>query len=105
PRTSPRFRVRSTPLTISCHDSSLKPSILRPLMSRSTSPLVRVFFSVLIAKSARLVQKPVDDKIDGNGEERDGASRKKRGRVAVRDERLVLSHHRAPIGRRRLDAD
>src|SRR5437764_1499023 len=69
PRTSPRFRVRSTPLTISCHDSSLKPSILRPLMSRSTSPLVRVFFSVLIAKSARLVQKPVDDKIDGNGEQ------------------------------------
>src|SRR5262245_44157741 len=105
PRTSPRLKVRSTPLTISCHRSSLKPSILRPLMSRSTSPLVRVFSSALIAKSACLVEEPVDDEIDGDGEQSNGPRREERCRIAVGDEGLVFGDHRAPVGGRRLDAD
>src|SRR5262245_25234175 len=96
PRTSPRFKVRSTPLTISCQTSSLKPSIFRPLMSRSTSPLVRFFFSVLIAKPARLVKEPVDNEIDRDRQKRDGARRKQGRRIAVGYKGLVLGDHRAP---------
>src|SRR5437764_9548752 len=105
PRTSPRLRVRSTPLTMSCHVSSLKPSILRPLMSRSTSPLVRVLFSVLIAKPARLVEEPVDDEVDGDRQQGNGAGGNQRRRAPIGDEGLVLGDHRAPVGGRRLDTD
>ena len=83
PRTSPRFRVRSTPLTIGCQTSSLKPSILRPLISRRTSPLTR-FFSVFIAQSACLVQEPVDHEIHARPSEAQwqaaGIQRLRRGR-------------------------
>src|SRR5207244_10435981 len=104
PSTSPRRKVRSTPLTISCHTSSLWPEICRPFISSSMSPLVRLA-SLFITQSACLVQEPVDHEIDRNGEKRDSARRHQRGDIAVSDERRVLAHHRTPVGGRRLDAE
>src|SRR6185369_9448448 len=105
PRTSPRLRTRSTPLTISCQRSSLNPAILRSRISRSTSPRVRAFRSVLIAKSARLVEEPVDDEVYGNGEQGDCRRRNQGNDSSVGDQRLVFRHHRTPVGGWRLDAD
>src|SRR5689334_20832564 len=107
PRTSPRFSVRPTPFTISCHTSSLWPEILRSLISSSTSPLVRLasdfLASLFITQSACLVQEPVDDEIDRDRQERNGARRQERRDITISDERRILAHHRAPVGGRRLD--
>src|SRR5690348_11488421 len=107
PSTSPRFSVMSTPRTISCHLSSLKPSMRRFLISRSGAPFSRGAAAalVLILQATRSMQEPVDDEIDGNREKGDGAGRQQRGDVAIGDEGGILAHHRAPVGGGRLDAD
>src|SRR5512144_712842 len=94
PRTSPRRSVRSTPLTISVHLSSLWPSMRRPRISSRTSPLPRGFgagpadltvsttvIRCLLLEPARLVQEPVDDEVDGDRQQRNGARRQQRRRV------------------------
>src|SRR6185312_7938768 len=119
PRTSPRRSVRSTPLTISVHFSSLWPSMRRPRISSSTSPFLPrglgddpAFFTVsttviglLLLEAARLVQEPVDDEVDGDRQQRDGARRQQRRGIAEADEGGVVLHHRAPVGRRRLNTE
>src|SRR5579864_7033506 len=95
PKTSPRRSVNPTFLTMGCQRSSLWPSMQRPLISRSVSPVlgdgpVRSMRSLtLIAQPAGLVEEPVDHEIDGHGEQRDGARRQERRHVAVIDERGV----------------
>src|SRR5215472_7443265 len=111
PSTSPRRSVRSTPLTIGCQRSSLRPSMQRPFTSRSVTPapadgLVRSILSLtLILESAGLVKEPIHDEVDGDGEERDRARRQKRRYVAIVDERGILADHRPPVRGRRLNAE
>src|SRR5216683_128546 len=111
PSTSPRRNVKSTPLTISFQRSSLIPSIRNPRISRSVLPaaparsLSAARSLTLIFQPARLVQRPVDDEIDGDSEEGDRSRREQGRNVAIVYERGVLAHHRTPIGRRRLDAE
>ena len=72
PSTSPRFRVRSTPLTIGCQTPSLLPSILRPLDLEKGLALDALASQCSSRKSACLVQEPVDHEIDADRQERDG---------------------------------
>src|SRR5579885_1517962 len=58
-----------------------------------------------VLQSAGLVQEPVDDEVDGDGEQRDGRGGQQRRDVAIVDQRGVLPDHRAPVRRRRLDAE
>src|SRR5262249_2337463 len=108
---SPRRSVRSTPLTIWCQRSSLRPSMQRPFTSRSVTPapadgVVRSIRSLtLILESAGFVKEPIHHEVDRDREERDRASRQKRRHVAIVDQRGVLADHRAPVRGGRLNAE
>src|SRR5262245_6379941 len=107
PSTSPRRKVMSMPRTISCHLSSLKPSMRRFLISSSGAPFSRGTDAalMLIPQTTRSMQEPVDDEVDGDRQKRDGGCRQQRRDVAISDQRRILPHHRAPVGGRRLNAD
>ena len=51
------------------------------------------------------LQQPVDDQVDADRQERDRRAGHQRRRDAEDDAVLVVLHHAAPVGRRRLDAE
>ena len=107
PSTSPRFRVRSTPLTIWCHLSSLKPSICEALdLEKDVALGPRLCGSVLIAaaRSSRCRNQSTT-KLTATVSSAMAPAGSSGVDVAIGDQRLVLAHHRAPVGGRRLDAD
>src|SRR5262245_7188003 len=108
PSTSPRWSVRSMPLTISCHISSLSPSIRRPRICSRTSPFwpaVDACVMGLSLQAAGLVQEPVDDEINRHNDQSNGGGGYQRRDVAGHDEGGVFLDHRAPVRGRRLDAE
>src|SRR4030095_1523513 len=87
PSTSPRLNVMSMPRTISCHLSSLKPSMRRFLISSSGAPFSRGAAAalMLIPQTTRSMKEPVDDEIHGNRQKRDGGRRQQRRDIAIGD--------------------
>src|SRR5581483_5234184 len=99
------------PLTIACQRSSLWPSMQRPPISSSVlpapadAPLRSRLSLMLIPEPAGLVQEPIDDEVDRDGEQRDAARRQQWRDVTVIDQGGVLANHRAPVRGRRLNAE
>src|SRR5215475_5660106 len=73
-------------------------------LSSARPPWSFLLLGVLFLQPAGLVQEPVDDEVDRDGQQRDGAGRQQWRDVAVIDQGRVVMDHRAPIGQRRLDA-
>src|SRR6185312_9792365 len=108
PSTSPRRSERLIPLTIGCQAPELSASTTKSRMSRSSSPVWRAPVScglLVIAQSACNIEEPVDDEVDADGQKRDRSRRQQRRDVSVADECRAFAHHRAPVGRRRLNAE
>src|SRR5215212_1279212 len=110
PSTSPRFRVRSMPFTMSWVVSPLRAATRNPRISRSRSlegPSGCGADTALafIFEPTRFVEEPIDHEVDRNGQKSDGPGRKERRDIAIGDQRGVLADHGAPIGRGRLDPE
>src|SRR3954470_23969896 len=100
PRTSPRRSSRSMPRPIGNGATPIPPSIVRSRMA-SSGPATIVSAPCVPAAGAGHI--PVHQDVDADGQKGDRSGAKQRRRIAVGDQRRVLSHHRSPVRRGRLD--
>src|SRR5581483_4680120 len=116
PSTSPWRNCR---LTLSTRTgpgpASVQTSMRRSSTSRTWSPKLRALaivvmrayppLRILAVGAAVDREQPVHDQVHADGQQRDGAGREERLRLADEDRLGVLVHHAAPVLIRRLDAE
>src|SRR5215204_6943926 len=101
PRTSPRRSSRSMPRTIGNGATLIPPSIVR---SRMASRWPATIVSAPCVPAAGAGHIPVHQEVDADGQKGNRSGGKQRRRIAIGDQRRVLSHHRSPVRRGRPDA-
>src|SRR5690242_11800345 len=96
PSTSPRASDRSTLFTRVDCARPLPATIVTPVIVRRRSPLARTV-RLSMTRLARTIEDPINDEVDGDGQDCDCHGRNEGGDIAVADQGRTLSNHQAPV--------